>query len=346
MKRNREVYGIPLQIVTYEDLYGWSMDRIVRAIGKKSNCEPRRVLHRHRRVRSLSTSCSSSWFLVRRHVLRCISSPGAGSWRRVAARRPHRDGPQRGRHRGDGADEPPAWRRVASVEMRGDHHRYLGRVLLPLLPSRIALSVVYRCVDAGSEGEMPRCKPFKFTYEKEIVMYAHFKKLDYFSTECIYSPNAYRGFAREFLKDLEVCTQRQGARLPAPSLTHPRLARCSAFGLRLSLTSSYQRSAFVWSTSPCELAVPSVRQQQLVAAHLRRVCVVHACVQQSGAAQLRPLRLHIQQPDLQGMRAAGGSCKGSSTRRRRRVGVPSGRGHVACTRSVNSRYPQCHWCTT
>ena len=41
-----------------------------------------------------------------------------------------------------------------------------------------------------------RCKPLKFTYEKEIVMYAHFKKLDYFSTECIYSPNAYRGYAR------------------------------------------------------------------------------------------------------------------------------------------------------
>lgn len=33
--------------------------------------------------------------------------------------------------------------------------------------------------------------------------YAYFKQLDYFSTECIYSPNAYRGFAREFLKDLE-----------------------------------------------------------------------------------------------------------------------------------------------
>ena len=31
-----------------------------------------------------------------------------------------------------------------------------------------------------------RCKPFKYTYEKEIVMYAYFKKLDYFSTECIY----------------------------------------------------------------------------------------------------------------------------------------------------------------
>lgn len=34
-------------------------------------------------------------------------------------------------------------------------------------------------------------------------MYAYFKKLDYFSTECIYSPNAYRGNARTFLKDLE-----------------------------------------------------------------------------------------------------------------------------------------------
>ena len=33
--------------------------------------------------------------------------------------------------------------------------------------------------------------------------YAYFKNLDYFSTECIYSPNAYRGFARAYIKDLE-----------------------------------------------------------------------------------------------------------------------------------------------
>ena len=51
---------------------------------------------------------------------------------------------------------------------------------------------------SGSEDSevIPRCKPLKYTYEKEIVMYAYFKKLDYFSTECIYSPNAYRGHAR------------------------------------------------------------------------------------------------------------------------------------------------------
>ena len=62
-----------------------------------------------------------------------------------------------------------------------------------------------KCVEiaTGKDGPLPRAKPFKYTYEKEIVMYAHFKKLDYFSTECIYSPNAYRGHVRELIKDLE-----------------------------------------------------------------------------------------------------------------------------------------------
>ena len=57
---------------------------------------------------------------------------------------------------------------------------------------------------AGEGGELPRVKPFKYTYQKEIVMYAYFKKLDYFSTECVYAPFAARGLARDFVKDLEV----------------------------------------------------------------------------------------------------------------------------------------------
>lgn len=35
-------------------------------------------------------------------------------------------------------------------------------------------------------------------------MYAFHKDLDYFATECTYSPNAYRGFAREFIKEIEM----------------------------------------------------------------------------------------------------------------------------------------------
>lgn len=67
-----------------------------------------------------------------------------------------------------------------------------------------------RCASAvtGEDGALPRVKPFKYTYEKEIVMYAYFKRLDYFSTECKYSPFAARGFAREFVKDLEAARPR------------------------------------------------------------------------------------------------------------------------------------------
>jgi cytoplasmic tRNA 2-thiolation protein 1 len=43
----------------------------------------------------------------------------------------------------------------------------------------------------------------KYTYEKEIVMYCHFKKLDFFSTECAYFPKSYRGYVRNLIKDLE-----------------------------------------------------------------------------------------------------------------------------------------------
>ena len=42
VKRNSgpEQYDLPLKIVSYKDLYGWSMDEIVKAVGTKNNCEP------------------------------------------------------------------------------------------------------------------------------------------------------------------------------------------------------------------------------------------------------------------------------------------------------------------
>lgn len=94
----------------------------------------------------------------------------------------------------------------------------------PHLVMRGDIARLGRCTLICTQGEdtIKRSKPFKYAYEKEIVMcashlsiiashserpfwdrYAYFKKLDYFSTECIYSPDAYRGHARAFLKDLE-----------------------------------------------------------------------------------------------------------------------------------------------
>ncbi len=36
--KNKADLGLPLLILTYEDLYGWTMDKIVAKIGKKNNC--------------------------------------------------------------------------------------------------------------------------------------------------------------------------------------------------------------------------------------------------------------------------------------------------------------------
>ena len=38
VKRNEQQYGIPLCILSYKELYGWTMDEIVAAIGHRNNC--------------------------------------------------------------------------------------------------------------------------------------------------------------------------------------------------------------------------------------------------------------------------------------------------------------------
>ena len=38
VKRNQEQYDLPLKIVSYEELYGWTMDAIVKQVGMKNNC--------------------------------------------------------------------------------------------------------------------------------------------------------------------------------------------------------------------------------------------------------------------------------------------------------------------
>ena len=151
VKRNQIQYELPLKIISYKELYGWSMDEIVKKVGTKNNC----------------TFCG----VFRRQALdRGAYALGVDSI--VTG------------HNADDIAET-----ILMNILRGDIAR-LGRCC--------AISTL-----DPSEDTIPRSKPFKYTYEKEIVMYAYLKKLDYFSTECTYSPNAYRGYARTFLKDLE-----------------------------------------------------------------------------------------------------------------------------------------------
>lgn len=84
---------------------------------------------------------------------------------------------------------------MASV-LRGDLPR-LSRT------TSIVTSTPSASSDPNSHTNIKRSKPLKYAYEKEIVLYAHHKNLDYFSTECIYSPEAFRGSARALIKNLE-----------------------------------------------------------------------------------------------------------------------------------------------
>jgi cytoplasmic tRNA 2-thiolation protein 1 len=150
VKRNAVQYDMPLKIVGYDELYGWTMDQVVAQVGKKSNCTYCGVFRRQALDRGAAK-------LGIKHVVT-----------------------------GHNADD------VAETVMmnllRGDLPR-LGR----------ATSIL----TASPASDIKRSKPLKYAYEKEIVLYAHHKKLDYFSTECIYSPEAFRGSARTLIKDLE-----------------------------------------------------------------------------------------------------------------------------------------------
>jgi cytoplasmic tRNA 2-thiolation protein 1 len=150
VKRNAVQYDMPLEIVGYSELYGWTMDQVVEQVGKKGNCTYCGVFRRQALDRGAAR-------LGIKHVVT-----------------------------GHNADD------VAETVMmnllRGD---------LPRLSRGTSI------VTDSAASDIKRSKPLKYAYEKEIVLYAHHKKLDYFSTECIYSPEAFRGSARTLIKDLE-----------------------------------------------------------------------------------------------------------------------------------------------
>ena len=150
VKRNAIQYDMPLKIVGYDQLYGWTMDQVVETIGKKGNC----------------TYC--------------------GVFRRQAL------------------DRGAKMLEISHVVTGHNADDVAETVLMNLLRGDVArLSRATSIMTGDSASDVKRSKPLKYAYEKEIVLYAHHKKLDYFSTECIYSPEAFRGTARSLIKNLE-----------------------------------------------------------------------------------------------------------------------------------------------
>ena len=147
VKQNAKELNLPLTIISYKELFKYTMDDVVVLTGVVNSC----------------TYCG----VFRRQALD-LGAKKLNATKLVTG------------HNADDMAET-----VMMNLLRGDYNR---------LP---------KSVECLSGGDVPRVKPFKYVYEKEIVMYAHYLKLLYFCTECTYAVSAYRGNVRELIKELE-----------------------------------------------------------------------------------------------------------------------------------------------
>lgn len=196
VKINQQQYELPLKIVSYEELYGWTMDAIVKQIGLKNNC----------------TYC--------------------GVFRRQAL------------------DRGAMLLKVDKIVTGHNADDIAETVIMNVLRGDIARLRRCTAIATGMDGALPRCKPFKYTYEKDIVMYAFHKNLTYFSTECIYSPNAYRGFARTYIKDLE--------RIQPSTIIdiiHSGESLCVKKDVRMPVQTTCTRCGYISSNELCKACV-------------------------------------------------------------------------------------------
>ena len=148
----QEYLSLPLEIISYKDIFGLTMDDIVKLGGRNA--------------------CSYCGVLRRQCLEKIAMKVGAN----VIATG----------HNGDDVAET-----ILMNFLRGDVKR------------------LEQCKSLRREKQLEddaivRIKPFSLLTQKEVVLYAHYLKLNYFSFECTYAGTAFRGNARMFLQETQI----------------------------------------------------------------------------------------------------------------------------------------------
>uniref|UniRef100_A0A183CL82 CULT domain-containing protein n=2 Tax=Globodera pallida TaxID=36090 RepID=A0A183CL82_GLOPA len=215
VQKNEADLHIPLTITSYRELYGWTMDEIVAKIGRKNNCTFCGVVH------LIVFELNRPFLVFRRQALDRAALHAACN--KLATG-----------HNADDAAET-----VLMNFLRGDVGRLQRMGAAAAAHQTGGKQRWHSSLPERNEDEsLPRVKPLKYSYEKDIVIYSHFGKLNYFSTECVYAPNAYRSNVRSFVKELERIRPRaildlvfsgESLRLKA-HVSQPKLGRCERCG--------------------------------------------------------------------------------------------------------------------
>lgn len=222
---NAQTYGLPLHVLSYQDLFGWTMDEIVKVVGLKNNCTYCGVLRRQALERGAvivganviatghNADDNAETFLM--NILRAdiprltnnssssgsssshssnsdsgsrtnVTTTAAATAATAANNSKHTNTiyngtPNKHYNHGDASGNTIA---VGEEAMLGGDNRS-------------------KASPSSSLQGLRRVKPMKHLYQKDIVMYAYHKKLVYFTTECTYAQEAYRGTVRNLIKQLE-----------------------------------------------------------------------------------------------------------------------------------------------
>lgn len=213
-------YNIPLKILKFEDIFSYTMDEIVKLIGKKNNCTVCGVFRRQ--------ALEKGALLLKSTKL--VTGHNADDLAETVFMNFCRGDIEKLAKKMNGSNNILAKEKEVPITTcnkeffieEKEENTYCCQPKLHIRNNSNAdlkqeeiknelLNETYQIYEQDKKQQVikkntsiPRMKPLMLSYEKEIVLYAFHLQLDYFSTECIYSPNSFRGNLRSFIKEIEI----------------------------------------------------------------------------------------------------------------------------------------------